>query len=183
MTGSKRKERPSPEILESDEDDHDSLVIVRGRESDRDTTQRRRRSTLEGEGYHNDDREVSRVRIRAYKPRGRGYRPLGTDRRTTAEYDGRHILAYYNQNPLSSRGPYHWSRSLEPYGRGTEWSGWWSDSREPWGRPRQGRYEEYALPRHPEEHYTYEYDMHDSRGGVRPTHRLSPGPPGMNKGE
>jgi hypothetical protein len=123
MSGSKRKERPSLEILDSDEDDQDSPLIVRGKESDRDTTQRRRRSTSEEEGYHNDNREVSHVRPGASRPRSGGYRPLGSNRRSTVEYDGRQSPAYYNLNPSSSKGPYRRSRSPEPYGRAAEQSG------------------------------------------------------------
>jgi hypothetical protein len=125
---------------------------------------------------------VTRVRPGAPRPGGGGYRPRGSDRRSNAEYEGRYSPPYHHQSPSSSRGAYHRSRSLEPYGRAVERSGWWSDSREPWGRPRQGRYEENGPPQYPEEQYSYEvYDMHESRSRAHPTQRSSPRPPGMSK--
>jgi hypothetical protein len=48
MFGSKRKERASPEVIKSDDEEQYSPVIGRGRDSDRDSNRRRRGLALEG---------------------------------------------------------------------------------------------------------------------------------------
>jgi hypothetical protein len=87
MFGSKRKARASPEIIEFDKDEQGSPLTDRGKQNDRDISQRGLRSNSEEDGYHNDNRRVNQDRIGALRPRSGGYRPQGSEFYSN-EYEG-----------------------------------------------------------------------------------------------
>jgi hypothetical protein len=124
MSGSKRKGRASPEVIESDDEERASLEPRRRMDNDRETSQRRRRSISNGEGYPNDERENMRVRAGVPRPGVGGYRPHVSERRPPVDYEGRYNPGFFQYGPSSSRGPYRCSRSPEPYGKPREGGSW-----------------------------------------------------------
>lgn len=180
MKAAKRKERASPEVTLSDEDERISPEPRRGMDTDRQRSQRRRLSNSDGEGYTNDERETRRLTHGGPRPGVGGYGPPPNDRRRPPEYEGRYSPGYFHHAPSSSRGPYRRSRSPEAYGRHRDGGGWWSDSRENYNRPPPGRYDEYPPPAYGDEHHGIEYDRHERRSGSRPTRMNSPAPHGSS---
>lgn len=175
MSGYKRKDRASPDSIESDDDAHMSEEPRRGLGNERDTSRRRRRSISDGEGYPNDVRENSRARGGGPRPGVGGFRLHRIERRHPADYEGR-LSPGYHRGPSSSRGVYQHSRSPEPYGRVREGGARWSDSRDGWPTASVGRYEEYGSGPYGDEFTDHEYDMQGTRSGRHHTQRSSPAP-------
>ena len=175
MSGSKRKGRASPDIVEFDEDDHESPQRGRRMDQDRDTSQIHRRSNSVHDDYMTEERDSRRFRGGNPRPGGGGYRQPGSELRTHADYERQYSPGYYRQGPSSSRVPYRSSRSPDAYGRPAEGAGWY-DGREGWARPRPGCYEDYGPPKYNDDYYGFDSDMQDSRSGGRPLQRRSPAP-------
>ena len=123
MSGYKRKGRASPDLIESDDDEHLSLEPRRGMENDRETSHKRRRSISDGERYPNEDKENTREKACGTRPGLGGFRPHRIEIHHPTDYEGRHSPAYFHRRPSSSRGVYQRSRSPEPYGKHREGDG------------------------------------------------------------
>lgn len=180
MTAGKRKERGSPEVTLSDDNDEISEEPWRPVHTDRPRSQRRRLSNSDSEGYTNDYSERRRITPGGPRPGVGGYGPPPNERRPPADYDGRNSPGYFQHGPSSSRGPCRRSRSPEGYDRNRDGGVWWSDNREGWQRPPPGRYEEYPPPRYGDEHQGMEYDMQGRRSGSLTTRTNSPAPQGSS---
>jgi hypothetical protein len=62
MARTKRKDRPSLEIIESDEEDNGSPLLQRGKERDCDILQGRRTGNANGEGFDTEGAHARHVR-------------------------------------------------------------------------------------------------------------------------
>lgn len=180
MSGSKRKGRASPDVVEFDDDVGASTEQLRRMDQDRETSQGQRRSISFTDDFPNEEREGQRFRSGASRPGGGGYRHHPTEMRPPREYDGRYSPGFFHPGRSSSRGPYRRSRSPEPYPRPGEGAGW-SDSRDAWPRARPPRYEDYGPSAYGENYYHVDYDVQDSRSGGRPMQRRSPAPEGSSR--
>ena len=106
MLGYKRKGRASPELLESEDDNHLSPQPHRRMGNDRESSQRKRRSILDGDGYPNEERNHTRAIPGGPRPGYGGFRPHGMESRHPVDYEGRRSPRYFHHTPSSSRGGY-----------------------------------------------------------------------------
>ena len=180
MSRYKREGTASPELLESEEDDHLSPEPRSRMGNDRESSQKKRRSISDYEPYPNEERNQTRVSYGGPRPGYGGFRRHGAESRHPAEYEGCSSPGYYHHAQFSRRGVYQHSRSPKPYGRRRERDDWWSDDKEGWPTRRGGRVEEYASGAYTDEVYGHEYDLQGTKSGRRPMHRSSPAPHATN---
>jgi hypothetical protein len=128
MSGSKRKECSSPEVIESEEEEQRSPVVYRRMHSDHEPSKGRFRTNSDGERFDNDDRDARRARPGPRWPPLGGYRPYPRDTRAGTNWEGRYSLGFYHpHSSSSSRGPFRLSRSPKPYSRAGDRGGWWGE--------------------------------------------------------
>jgi hypothetical protein len=90
MARTKRKDRISPKVLESDEKDEGSLFTQRGKEREHDTSQGRRIGTSNREGFDIEDTQMQHPHLGPPRPPPRGYRPNPRDMRHVSDWKGRY---------------------------------------------------------------------------------------------
>jgi hypothetical protein len=182
MSGTKQKERSSPQIVESDDEEYGSPMHDRSKQSQRDTSPGRQRGHSEGEGYDKEDADLRHSRWGRRRPLTGSYRPPERDMRAPPEWEGRYSPAYHHRYPSSSnRAPFRHSRSPEPYRRGggqrrvvvrharrLEWS-------------KSGWIEDYTSLPFTEDQHGNDYDAHEAQHRGRHPQRSSPGLQGPSR--
>jgi hypothetical protein len=88
MSNKKRKDRSSPERIDSDNEDHGSPVIERRPPNAMDTSPGRQRRDAD-EGYDYDEMERKRVHSGPPRPPLGGYRPRAQEVRPPSDWEGR----------------------------------------------------------------------------------------------
>jgi hypothetical protein len=135
-------------------------------------------SNSDGERFDNEDRDARRVWPGPCRPPPGGYRLYYRDTRPGVEWEGRYspVMSHLHSSS-SSRGPYRGSRSPEPYTRAADKGGWWGETKKDWNRQKGSRYDEYPPLQYADDHYAYDYEVLEFRGGGCPLQRSSPVPP------